>query len=206
MPSLSSAATCKTSLVNLARGDDHIAQESFRHLPEQLLRRFLVPAGQQAVFVDQARHGVARDGGGVDYHGHPHGDHLYPQRFLRQAQTVVSHAAARLDARIGDLHGGADALALKGGQRVDGDDSRGTHMAHQPAAQFRRLDARQSQHAGRDGAHPPQPAAQPPWPWPAAGGASPACAPPRGCPARRRSRCGCQGPPPAPRPRGAAGF
>ena len=33
-------------------------------------------------------------------------------------------------------------------------------MAHQPAAQFRRLDARQSQHAGRDGAHPPQPAAQ----------------------------------------------
>lgn len=37
----------QNQLVNLARGDDHISQKAFRYLPEQLLRRFLVPVANR---------------------------------------------------------------------------------------------------------------------------------------------------------------
>ena len=70
---------------------------------------------------------------------------------------MIAYAAARLNARIGDLQRGADAACFPRGKRVDGDDRVGLRVFDYALHHFRRFQPRNAQHARRDGAYAPQP-------------------------------------------------
>ena len=142
--------------IDLPGRDHHIAQKAVRHLLQQPSGRFGMVAGIHVVLLHQPGHGIPGNGGGVHHHGHAHGNDPHAQRFLRQAQPVIAHAAAGFNAGVGDLDGAADAPAVESGQRVNGDDRRRAYPLDQPPAQLRRFDAGQPQHAGRNGADTPQ--------------------------------------------------
>ena len=112
-------------------------------------------AGIHVVLLHQPGHGVPGNGGGVHHHGHAHGNDPHAQCFLRQAQPVIAHAATRFNAGVGNLDGAANAPAVEGGQRVNGDHRRRAHPLNQAPAQLRRFDAGQAQHAGSNGADAP---------------------------------------------------
>ena len=84
--------------VDLPGRDHHIAQKAVRHLLQQPPGGFGMVAGIHVIFLHQPGHCIPGNGGGVHHHGHAHGNDPHAQRFLRQAQPVIAHAAAGFNA------------------------------------------------------------------------------------------------------------
>ena len=91
---------------------------------------------------------VERQRGRVDDRGHADGVDRHADGLFLQRAAVIADAAARHDAGIGELDGGAETRERARGQRVDDDERVGLHGPHRAAHDFERLDTRAAQHAG----------------------------------------------------------
>ena len=117
----------KSSLINLLTGQDTaIVSDTPGTTTDPVRKRMEIPGIGKCNLIDTA---------GIDDTGD------LGEQSHRKAQAMVTHAAARLDARIGDLYRRADAGAVEGCQCIDGDHRSGLHMRDQPTAQLGGLNA-----------------------------------------------------------------